>query len=192
MQIVLNDISKSYGGKPVLRHFSCKISQGSVCAVMGPSGSGKTTLLRLILGLEAPDSGEITGVPPEKSAVFQEDRLCPELSLVGNLRMAVPKCSKPELTRLLDALGLVDSADKPAAQLSGGMARRAALARALLCDSNLLTLDEPFSGLDEAARHAAIQAIRTYQKGRTLLLVTHRAEDTELLQADQVLFLRNL
>jgi len=190
MEICLNDVSKSYGGKPVFQHFSCKIPQGSVCAVMGPSGSGKTTLLRLILGLEAPDCGEITGVPAEKSAVFQEDRLCPELSLVGNLRMAVPKCSKPELMRLLDALGLADSADKPASQLSGGMARRTALARALLCDSALLTLDEPFSGLDEAARNAAILTIRNYQKGRTLLLVTHRQEDAELLQADQVLFLK--
>lgn len=190
MEICLSDVSKSYNGKPVLEHFSCNIPQGSVCAVMGPSGSGKTTLLRLILGLEAPDSGEITGVPMEKSAVFQEDRLCPELSLAGNLRMAVPKCANPELMRLLDALGLADGANKPASQLSGGMARRAALARALLCDSRLLTLDEPFSGLDENARNAAIQAIRNYRSGRTLLLVTHRQADAELLQADQILFLK--
>ena len=182
MDIVLKEVSKSYGGKQVLSNFSCTIPEGSVCAVMAPSGAGKTTLLRLILGLEQPDRGEVLGAPREKGVLFQEDRLCPRLSVLKNIRMAVGKVGAEQAKALLDFLGLADCADQPAGQLSGGQARRAALARALLASGQLLALDEPFTGLDDAARLRAAEAIRAYRRGRTLLLITHRQEDLPLLE----------
>ena len=182
MDSALKDVSKSYDGKQVLSNFSCTIPGGSVCAVMAPSGTGKTTLLRLILGLEQPDRGEVLGVPGEKGVLFQEDRLCPRLSVLKNIRMAVGKAGAEQAKALLDFLGLADCADQSAGQLSGGQARRAALARALLASGQLLALDEPFTGLDDAARLRAAEAIRAYRRGRTLLLITHRQEDLPLLE----------
>lgn len=179
--IELNRVTKRYGEKIVLSDFSCRIPDGTVCAVMAPSGTGKTTLMRLILGLEAPDSGTIIGVPEGKSAVFQEDRLCPDLSIVKNIRMADGKVEEVRVMALLADLGLAADAKTPASQLSGGMARRAALARALLHDGGLLILDEPFSGLDEENRAAAAAAIQNHRNGRTVILVTHREEDLPLL-----------
>lgn len=189
MDIRLDNICKRYGEKTVLEHFSCAIPEGSVCAILAPSGSGKTTLLRLILGLEQPDSGSISGIPGQKSALFQEDRLCPGLSPIANLRMTVPGASEAECIAILSELGLADSLCIPAASLSGGMARRTALARALLADGGLLVLDEPFSGLDESNRLTAAQSILSHRRERTLLLVTHREEDLSLLGADMAIHL---
>ena len=93
MDIAVNHLWKSYEGIPVLKDFSCRIPQGSCCALLAPSGAGKTTLLRLLLGLEQPDRGEITGVPHRCAAVFQEDRLIPGLSAVSNVTMAAG-CSR--------------------------------------------------------------------------------------------------
>ena len=185
MDIVLKEVSKSYDGKQVLSNFSCTIPEGSAWAVMAPSGAGKTTLLRLILGLEKPDGGEILGVPTEKGVLFQEDRLCPRLSVLKNIRMAVGKAGAEQAKALLEFLGLADCADQPAEKLSGGQARRAALARALLASGQLLALDEPFTGLDEDARLRAAEAVRVYRRGRTLLLITHRQEDLPLLEVTQ-------
>ena len=184
MDIVLNSLRKSYDGRLVLTDYSDVFEAGQVHAIMAPSGRGKTTLLRLILGLEAPDAGSITGVPRRKAAVFQENRLCPGLSVLGNIRAVVGRrVPEGEILVLLDRLGLADSAQLPAGSLSGGMARRAALARALLYRGELLTLDEPFTGLDEENRLAAAEAIRAYSAGKTVLLVTHRQEDVALLHA---------
>lgn len=189
MELILSGICKSYGTKPVLQDFSCRIPAASVCALMAPSGMGKTTLLRLILGLEKPDSGIISGVPKEKSALFQEDRLCPGLSAAANIRMAVPGCTEQEIRELLAELGLSDSVSVPISQLSGGMARRAALARALLAPGALLILDEPFTGLDDDTRRTAAGAIKKYRRNRTLLFVTHNREDLLLLSAEQCITL---
>lgn len=185
----IQSISKAYGSKQVLTDFSCTIPDHSVCAVMAPSGKGKTTLLRLLLGLEQPDSGRITGIPDKKAVLFQEDRLCMNLTAEANIRMVVGrKSSREEITVLLHRLGLEDI-QKPVSALSGGMRRRAALARALLYDSGILILDEPFTGLDDENRHRAAQTILEYRKGRTLIFVTHQKEDLELLGTEQVITL---
>lgn len=186
MDIELRNISKGYGEKQVLKDFSADFPEGTLTAVMAPSGSGKTTLLRLILGLEAPDSGEIIGVPEEMSVLFQEDRLLPEHSVMTNLRFALGRqTGKREILEMLRELGLEDCAGQSASELSGGMARRVALARALLYPARLLVLDEPFNGLDSENRRLAAEAILRRRKNRTVLVVTHRQEDLELLKADR-------
>lgn len=183
----LKNVSKAYGDKRVLEDFSAVLAPGKIYALMGPSGRGKTTLLRLILGLEKPDAGEIRGVPPRKAAVFQESRLCPELTVPGNLRLVLgSRFPGAEMERVLHALHLTDCLDIPAEKLSGGQARRAALARALLYRGDLLTLDEPFTGLDENNRESALEAIRRFRGNATVLLVTHSREDAEKLGAEIV------
>lgn len=184
MDIVIRGLCKGYGETRVLTDFSCRIAQGSSCAVLAPSGAGKTTLLRLILGLEKPDAGEILGVPAQKAAVFQEDRLLPGRSALDNLRMAVP-ITREQGQEMLSALGLGDVGEKCVRELSGGQARRVALARALLPEGGLLALDEPFTGLDDTARRLAAQTILRCRRGRTLLLITHRMEDLSLLKIQQ-------
>lgn len=185
--MILENVCKSYDGRQVLHNVSCKMEQGSAWAILAPSGVGKTTLLRLILGLESQDSGTISDVPKRKSALFQDDRLFPNLTIPTNLRMTIG--TPPETMPLLKVLGLEDALDTPAGSLSGGQSRRASLARALLAEGDLLTLDEPFTGLDEENRLAAAKAIRDYRRGRTLLLVTHRQEDLPLLSIDNILYL---
>ena len=169
----IRNLCKTYGEKKVLSSFCADFQPGKRYALMGPSGIGKTTLVRLILGLEKPDSGAMTGVPAKMSAVFQENRLIPELTIPGNLRFILGRRFPAETIReMLEALSLTDCLETPAAQLSGGQQRRAALARALLADAELLVLDEPFTGLDEENKSRAIREIDRRFSG-TLLLVTH-------------------
>ena len=171
--ITLRNVSKRFGDKIVLENFSAVFPAGETSVLMGVSGGGKTTLLRLILGLETPDGGEISGVPPKCAAVFQEDRLCPQLTALGNVLLAAGRKKEREARELLTRLGLAESIDTPAADLSGGMRRRTALARALCSEYDLLVLDEPFKGLDEQTRRTAIETVREQTRGRTVLLVTH-------------------
>jgi NitT/TauT family transport system ATP-binding protein len=171
--ITLHGISKRFGDRIVLENFSAVFPAGETSVLMGVSGGGKTTLLRLILGLETLDGGEISGVPAKCAAVFQEDRLCPQLTALGNVLLAAGRRKEREARDLLGRLGLAESINTPAADLSGGMRRRTALARALCADWDLLVLDEPFKGLDEATRRTAIETVREQTEGRTVLLVTH-------------------
>ena len=184
----IHELCKAYGGKTVLRNFSASLAPGGRYALMGPSGVGKTTLARLILGLEKPDSGEISGIPARKSAVFQESRLIPELTIRGNLRLVLGRrFPEDKISAMLDRLCLTDCADLPAAKLSGGQQRRAALARALLYGGELLVLDEPFTGLYAENRQRALEAISDCGPDTLVLLVTHSREDAEALGAEVVM-----
>ena len=171
--ITLRNVSKRFGDRIVLENFSAVFPAGETSVLMGVSGGGKTTLLRLILGLETPDGGEISGVPAKCAAVFQEDRLCPQLTALGNVLLAAGRRKEQEARELLTRLGLAESIDTPAADLSGGMRRRTALARALCSEYDLLVLDEPFKGLDDQTRRTAIKIVREQTQGKTVLLVTH-------------------
>lgn len=180
-------LCKAYGEKTVLRDFNASLAPGGRYALMGPSGVGKTTLVRLILGLEKPDSGEICNVPVRKSAVFQESRLIPQLTLRGNLRLVLGEHFPEEkISAMLARLCLTDCVSLPAANLSGGQQRRAALARALLYGGELLVLDEPFTGLDAENRQRALEAILDCTSDTLVLLVTHSLEDAEALGAEVI------
>lgn len=176
MEIAVNGLCKSYNGMAVLRNVTFTVREGVTC-IMGPSGTGKTTLLRLLLGLEAPDSGTVT-VPCRWAVVFQEDRLLEHLDAWGNLRFALGmNYEKAAAAAVLDELGLGDVEKKPVKTFSGGMKRRLALARALLADSGALALDEPFTGLDENNRRRALSLVRQAASERPVVLVTHEEAD---------------
>ena len=171
MKAMLTHVSKQYQGVPVLRDVTLTLEGTTV--LMAPSGRGKTTLARLLLGLEQPDEGrvECTG---HLVAQFQEDRLCPQLSAVQNVALAAAQCSLDQIVQALQQLGLnQQDLHKQAAQLSGGQARRVALARALLAPGDGIILDEPFKGLDETTRQKAIRWVQDTLQGRWLLLITH-------------------
>ena len=178
MDIELKNIEKSFGEKTVLRNFSCRFSEGKTTCIMGPSGCGKTTLLRLLLGLEVPDSGQISGMAERrKSAVFQEDRLCEGVSAVSNLRMVSPALSRREAEAFLSRLGLGDSLHQPLREFSGGMKRRVAILRAISAEYDVLLADEPFQGLDEATRCLTMEYFKAQTAGKTVLLVTHEERE---------------
>lgn len=178
MDIELKNIGKAFGEKIVLQGFSHRFPEGKTTCIMGPSGCGKTTLLRLLLGLEAPDSGQISGMAERrKSAVFQEDRLCEGVSAVSNLRMVSPALSRREAETLLFRLGLGDSLHQPLREFSGGMKRRVAILRALSAEYDVLLADEPFRGLDETTKRLTMEYFKAQTAGKTVLLVTHEEQE---------------
>lgn len=175
-------VSKAYGAQAVLVDFTLNLPTGQASCLMGPSGAGKTTLLRLLMGLERPDAGRVFTFFPQ-SAVFQEDRLLPHLGAPGNLRLVTGRGHERAIRETLQSLGLHEAADKPVADYSGGMKRRVAIARALLSPFELLLLDEPFKGLDEDTKVLVARVILGKTQGKTVLLVSHDAQEAALLSA---------
>ncbi len=184
--IVIKDLSVSFGEKKVLNRFSAVIGAGSVSCIMAASGAGKTTLLSVLQGFIAPDSGSVTGNDVRMSAVFQEDRLCESLGAIANVRLGCGrKRSRDEIVECLTDLGIGDgdSLKKPVRDFSGGMKRRVAIARALLAEHELLFLDEPFKGLDPDLRALTAAYILDRERGKTVVAVTHDQAEADLLGA---------
>ena len=180
--IILKNITKKYGEKTVLDHFSCVFRGGETTCIMGQSGCGKSTLLNILMGFEPADGGEILNMPKKLSAVFQENRLCEEFSAMANIRMVTGKTrSEAEIRKHLTLLGLEESLHKPVRAFSGGMKRRTAIARAVLFESELLFMDEPFKGLDADTKEQVMQYVMEYTKGKTLVVVTHDEEECKTL-----------
>ncbi|WP_369282861.1 ATP-binding cassette domain-containing protein [Oscillibacter sp. GMB15532] len=187
MTVEIRDVSKSYGDARVLQNVSLTLEPGVTC-LAAPSGAGKTTLVRILLGLEQPGSGFVTGLEAARlSAVFQEDRLLDRLDAAGNLCFVLGRdYDETQAAVLLGELGLGDAGGKAAGEYSGGMKRRLALARALSAPFDFLALDEPFTGLDGENRKRAIDCIRRRTAGKTVLVVTHNSEDAVGLDARTV------
>ncbi len=183
--VTLSHISKSYGNHTVLKDVSFSFMPGKRYAIMGPSGCGKTTLLRILMGLELPDKGDLC-TPSSISAVFQEDRLIEFVTGFENISLSSHRGYLADPGEALEKLSLSEAFYLMASDLSGGMKRRVSLARALCVKSSMVILDEPFNGLDEKARQKAIEVILQCLKGRTLVIVTHRIEDAEALNAEIV------
>lgn len=185
MSIQIHNLSKAYDGLPVLTDVNLELSPGQVYCLMGSSGSGKTTLLRILMGLEPADSGSISGLSGLHIAtVFQEDRLCEAFSPLENVMLTAEKSVsaqkiKEEMSRLLPE----ESLTRPVWSLSGGMKRRTAILRALLAPSDVIFMDEPFTGLDEQTKLSVIAYIKEKAAGKLLVISTHQAEDTALLNA---------
>ena len=178
-ELVIDNLSKSFGDKQVLSHLNLKAESAKVTALMAPSGSGKTTLLRIICGIEQADEGRV--VAPERIAVlFQEDRLLPWLNVYDNLALI---CNEDErIINVLKAVGLGEEKFKLPKHLSGGMNHRVAMARTFLYGASLLIFDEPFRGLDEDTREAVVKNLwEPYTRGKTVLLITHDQDIAEEL-----------
>ena len=185
MGIELQNLSKSFDGREVFSNLSHVFPDHRITCILGPSGCGKTTLLNLMMGLLAPDAGKIVGVPPRIAAVFQEDRLVEHLTALGNLRIVLRRdFPESDLLQALQHIGLAEAAHQPVRELSGGQRRRVAILRALLADSALILMDEPFKGLDAATREAVIRFARPHLEGRTALIVTHDPAEAGLLGAE--------
>lgn len=183
-------VSKAFEGRPVLRDISLAVS-GTV-AIMAPSGAGKTTLLRILLGLLAPDAGEVRTGGARVGAVFQEDRLIEHMTALQNLALVAGKASRAQLREHLIRLGLNAEADKRVSAFSGGMRRRVAIARAIVYQPDALLLDEPFTGLDEEMRERTAQYILAHMRGKDIAIVTHDKEEARLLGAQRIFTLPGL
>ena len=181
--IELKNLNKAFGEKQVLKNLNWTIPEGSTSVIMGPSGGGKTTLLRILLGLEHADSGTVSGLEGKRlSAVFQEDRLCENVSAVSNLRLVNPALSRKSAESMLAKLGLGDALRQPVRELSGGMKRRVAIARALCTEYDVLLADEPFKGLDEETKRRTMEFFSESVQGKTVIIVTHDPSEAEILE----------
>jgi ABC-type nitrate/sulfonate/bicarbonate transport system ATPase subunit len=186
---------------PVLDAIDLSVAAGEFIAVLGPSGCGKSTLLRLVAGLEQPSDGsvrgdgeEIVSPDPSRILVFQDPTLFPWMTVWGNVaagldaRGALAR-QRSRVDQALALVGLVDFARAYPRQLSGGMAQRAALARALVNDPALLLLDEPLGKLDSLTRLTLQSELVALwrRKGFTAILVTHDVEEALLLSSRVIL-----
>jgi sulfonate transport system ATP-binding protein len=183
-------LRKAYGTHLVFDGLDLDVARGERVAILGASGCGKSTLLRCIAGLERSDAGTIA-TTGEIGVVFQEPRLFPWLDVERNV--AFPARTAAERARVgnvLALVGLAHAAKRIPKELSGGMAQRAALARALVRDPALLLLDEPFAALDALRRielRAAVREILEFTRA-SAILVTHDVDDA-LALADRVVVL---
>jgi NitT/TauT family transport system ATP-binding protein len=179
------------GNLHVLDELSFGLGNGEVAALVGPSGCGKTTLLRIIAGLDRDYQGTVK--LPEHcrlGMVFQEPRLLPWRSVEANVRLAAPEADDASLAALFETLGLAAHRNHYPGELSLGLARRVALARAFAIAPDLLVLDEPFVSLDGAmAERLRAELVELVQRRPvTTLLVTHNVEEAVGL-ADRLLLL---
>jgi len=210
MQLVLNALSKSFGGHRVLDDLAADFGELRSLALIGPSGGGKSTLLRIIAGLEVPDSGGFTlnggAVHFDEAAlrehrrhlgvVFQAFNLFPHLTALANITLPLEKVHglpPSEAERIaresLRRFGLADHAHKKPAELSGGQKQRVAIARAIAIKPRLLLFDEPTSALDPEMTAEVLAVIEELKnEGRDFLLVTHEMGFARHV-ADRVAFL---
>ncbi|MGI6566037.1 MAG: ABC transporter ATP-binding protein [Limnochordia bacterium] len=194
--IELSNVSKEFmvGGKPLsaLRNLNLAVASGEFVSIIGQSGCGKTTLLRMIAGLEQPSEGLIKvegkvvkGPSRDRGLVFQEPRLFPWATVAHNIKLGLPdrRRNQERLWALLRLVGLEDFADAYPRELSGGMAQRAALARALAGSPQILLLDEPLGALDAVTRlKMQAQLMRIWQESfLTVAAVTHDLDEAVLL-----------
>jgi sulfonate transport system ATP-binding protein len=199
--LTLEGISKRYSDTHVLAGVNLEVEEGEIVALVGPSGCGKSTLLRLIAGLDTVYDGSVhvgervvRGPDPAVGVVFQEPRLFPWLTLTDNVAFGLADRGSQRARELvretLDVVGLGGFAGALPKQLSGGMAQRAALARALVTEPQLLLLDEPFNALDAFTRmRLQDHLLAAWTRYRpTLLLVTHDLDEAVYLADRVILF----
>jgi NitT/TauT family transport system ATP-binding protein len=196
----LADVEVDYARGRALGPFSLAISESEIVALVGPSGCGKSTALRLLAGLEAPSRGQVRRTPGrgETAVVFQAPTLAPWLSARANaaLPLELAGASGPEARRrageALARVGLAGAEAARPAQLSGGMAMRVSLARALVTEPRLLLLDEPFAALDEITRRALADDVLKLWQGLqpAIVFVTHNVEEAVYMASRVVVMSR--
>ena len=207
--LVVDSVSVSLGGQSVLNTVSLEMAAGEVVAVFGPSGSGKSTLLRAVAGLVEVESGrvvidgvDVTGVPTHRrrvGMVFQDEQLFPHRDVAGNVAFGLEMAGverrerESRVEELLSAVGLDGLGDRDVSTLSGGEAKRVALARSLAPKPAVLLADEPLTGLDADLhdRLAVEVGAVLRESGTTTLWVTHDRAEAALV-ADRSVSLADL
>jgi phospholipid/cholesterol/gamma-HCH transport system ATP-binding protein len=211
-RILLQDVHLSFGSRVVARGLNCGFPRGQISVLMGGSGSGKSTMLRLIAGLQRPDRGrvlvadedvtqlserELYRVRERVGMLFQHGALLDAMTIFDNVALPLRERTElserdiaAEVSRRLVAVGLRDTENLLPRQLSGGMLRRAALARAIVSDPEIVLCDEPFSGLDplNVRRIERLLVELNERLGITLLVTSHHIPSS-LRMADQIVFL---
>ena len=203
----MKDVVKFYGEKPVLQGVSFRVRKGETKIIIGASGSGKSTILKLIMGLEKPDEGEIlvggrditvlneqqlVGVRQKIGMVFQESALFDSLTVRENVAYRAYEEGVDEdeietkVRQTLGFVGLEDAIDKFPSELSGGMKRRVALARALVSEPEIMLYDEPTAGLDPITSRKINELIIALRdiNNVTGIFVTHRMRDAFTLSSE--------
>jgi NitT/TauT family transport system ATP-binding protein/sulfonate transport system ATP-binding protein len=205
--VAISNLSKTFAinGRSlnVLRGLNLRIEGGESLAIVGASGSGKTTLLRILAGLEEADSGNVSidgrpidGVGKDRAVIFQEPRLLPWLTVEDNVAFPLEvrgiqgKEARKLADRYIRLVGLGEFSSALPSQLSGGMAQRVGIARALAVQPEILLLDEPFGALDAMTKITMQEELsRIWREEKvTMILVTHDLEEAIYL-ADRVLIL---
>jgi NitT/TauT family transport system ATP-binding protein len=209
-EIVVKGVSKSYGAahfkKPVVRACSFTVERGKLTVMIGPSGCGKSTMIRLLAGFESPTTGKIeldgrpvTGPNRDRLVLFQETALFPWMTTWDNVLYG-PR-ARGELTKetlafadfLLNKVGLHDFRGKYPAQLSGGMQRRAELARAMINNPQVMILDEPFRGLDAMTKELMWEYYsRLFEENRRTNFFVTTDIDEAVFLADRLLVMSNI
>ena len=207
--LVVDSVSVSLGGRSVLDAVSLAVSAGEVVAVFGPSGSGKSTLLRAVAGLVEVESGrvvidgvDVTGVPTHRrrvGMVFQDEQLFPHRDVAGNVAFGLEMAGvgrrerESRVEELLSAVGLDGFGDRDVSTLSGGEAKRVALARSLAPRPAVLLADEPLTGLDADLHDRLTVEVGAVlrESGTTTLWVTHDRAEAALV-ADRSVSLADL
>jgi NitT/TauT family transport system ATP-binding protein len=209
-RISVRDLSKFYGIGPrreaALEDCSFDLEPGKLTVLIGPSGCGKTTLINILAGYETADSGSVTingeeiyGPSSDRLVVFQETALFPWMTTYQNVvygprvqRKRNMKSIDEEAKRLLERVGLKDFRDKYPSQLSGGMQRRAELARAMINEPRLMLLDEPFRGLDAMTRELMQEYfLKLYEEKRQTVLFVTSEIDEAIFLADTLILMSN-
>lgn len=208
-ELAVNDVHVAYGGRRVLGGADLTLSAGEVVGLLGPSGSGKSTLLRVIAGLVAPDRGsvlidgvDVTAVPTHRRGVgmvFQDDQLFEHLDVAGNITFGLrmrgddAATSRRRLADLLGIVGLVGFEARNVRQLSGGEAKRVALARSLAPAPRVLLLDEPLAGLDRELHDRLVDDLAAILRAErtTSVVVTHDFAEAQSI-ADRVVSVAEL
>ena len=197
--IEFRDVVKRLGGTAVLDGLSFSVRKGELFAIVGPSGTGKSVTLRHIVGLMEPDAGEVVSSTGRIGYLFQSGALLAWMTVFDNVALPLV-----ETTRLSDekieakamdalrAVGLEGDADKYPAEISGGMQKRAGLARAIVCDAEVILYDEPTSGLDPVTSTNIMRLIVDLcrKRGITSVVVTHDLA-AALRDADRIMLLKD-
>jgi len=205
----VRDVRVSFDGTPVLHAATIGVADAEVVALLGPSGSGKSTLLRVIAGIVEPDAGtvvldcrDVTRVPTHRRGVgfvFQDEQLFPHRDVEGNVGFALEIAGVPRAGRrarvaeLLELVGLAGFERRTVTDLSGGEAKRVALARSLAPSPRALLLDEPLTGLDrELHDRLAVDLARVLREAATTALVVTHDRDEAATVADRVVTMAEL